>query len=299
MKIVLSSRNKKKIAEMRTILREQGGVFEDVEILSLDDIGYTDEVEETGTTFEENALIKASVPAEYGYIGIADDSGLAVDALGGAPGVYSARYAGEPCNDENNNQKLLSELENTPDDQRTGAYVCAIACVLPDGRSFTVRGECRGRLLREYHGDGGFGYDPLFYCPGYQKTFAEVTPEQKNAVSHRGKAVRAFAKKFEKYVLPTPALTGKQRAKLRGMANNLQPIFQIGKGGITEEMCRQIGNALEARELIKINVLETCLPTARAAADAGAFTLGAAVVSVTGRRFVLYRESKENKQIEL
>ena len=299
MKIVLSSRNKKKIAEMRTLLQEQGGVFEDVEILSLDDIGYTDDVEETGTTFEENALIKASVPAEYGYIGIADDSGLSVDALDGAPGVYSARYAGEPCNDENNNQKLLRELESTPDEERTGAYVCAIACVFPDGRSFTVRGECRGRLLREYHGDGGFGYDPLFYCPGYQKTIAEVTPEQKNAVSHRGKAVRAFAKRFGKYVVPTPKLSGKQRATLRSMANTFQPIFQIGKGGITEELCHQIGNALEARELIKINVLENAPFTARVAADAVAFACGAAVISVTGRRFVLYRESKENKQIIL
>lgn len=299
MKIVLSSRNKKKIAEMRVLLQEQGGAFEGVEILSLDDIGYTDDVEETGTTFEENALIKASIPAEYGYIGIADDSGLAVDALGGAPGVYSARYAGEPCNDENNNQKLLSELANTPDEERTGAYVCAIACVFPDGRRFTVRGECRGRLLREYHGDGGFGYDPLFYCPGYGRTFAEVTSEQKNAVSHRGKAVRAFAKMFEKYVIPAPRLTGKQRATLRAMANNYQPIFQIGKGGITEELCHQISNALEARELIKISVLETAPYAVRTTADAVAFACGAAVISVTGRRFILYRESKENKQITL
>ncbi len=199
MKIVLASRNQKKIAELRTLLCEE---FSDVEILSLDDVGITGEIEENGTTFEENALIKARVAATSGYIGVADDSGIAVDALGGEPGVYSARYAAK-CNfagdhdDEGNNQCLLYNLRNVPDEARTGGYVCAIACVLPDGREFTVRGEARGRILREYHGTGGFGYDPLFWFDQFGKTFAEVSAEEKHTVSHRGRAIRAFAAKLK------------------------------------------------------------------------------------------------------
>ena len=171
MKIVLASRNKKKIEELRQLL---AGLLPEVEVLSLDDVGITGDIEEDGTTFEENALIKARVAAGSGYIGVADDSGLTVDALGGEPGVYSARYAAK-CNfagdhdDEGNNQCLLYNLRNTPDGERGGAYVCAVACVFPDGREFVVRGESRGILLREYHGTGGFGYDPLFYLPQFGK----------------------------------------------------------------------------------------------------------------------------------
>lgn len=199
MKIVLASRNKKKIEELRTLLSEE---FSDMEILSLDDAGIYGEIEENGETFEENALIKARVAAGSGYIGVADDSGLAVDALGGEPGVYSARYAAK-CNfagdhdDEGNNQCLLYNLRSVPDDKRTGAYVCAVACVFPDGKEFVVRGESRGRILREYHGTGGFGYDPLFYFDQFQKTFAEVSAAEKHSVSHRGIAIRAFAKKLK------------------------------------------------------------------------------------------------------
>lgn len=199
MKIVLASRNQKKIEELRTLLCEE---FSDVEILSLDDVGITGDIEENGETFEENALIKARVAATSGYIGVADDSGIAVDALGGEPGVYSARYAAK-CNfagdhdDEGNNQCLLYNLRNVPDEKRTGGYVCAVACVLPDGREFTVRGEARGRILREYHGTGGFGYDPLFWFDRFGKTFAEVSAEEKHAVSHRGRAIRAFAAKLK------------------------------------------------------------------------------------------------------
>lgn len=202
MKIVLASRNRKKITELRTLLSES---FSDIEILSLDDVGITDEIEEDGTTFEENALIKARVAASSGYIGVGDDSGLTVDALGGDPGIYSARYAAR-CNfagdhdDEGNNQALLKNLESINDAQRCGAYVCCIACVLPDGREFTVRGEARGTLLRSYRGEGGFGYDPLFYYEPLNKTFAEITAEEKNAVSHRGKAIRAFAETLKEYL---------------------------------------------------------------------------------------------------
>ena len=187
---------------MRVILSES---FPDLEILSLDDVGIEGEIEENGSTFEENALIKARVAATSGYIGVGDDSGLTVDALGGDPGIYSARYAAR-CHfagdhdDEGNNQALLQNLAGVPSEKRTGAFVCAIGCVMPDGREFTVRGEARGRMLEKYRGGGGFGYDPLFFYDPLNKTFAELTPDEKNAVSHRGKAVRAFAKKLRELV---------------------------------------------------------------------------------------------------
>ena len=202
MKIVLASRNQKKIEELRTLLSEE---ISDVEILSLNDVGIFDEIEENGTTFEENALIKARAAARSGYIGVADDSGLAVDALGGEPGVYSARYAAR-CNfagdhdDEGNNQCLLFNLRDVADDARTGGYVCAIACVFPDGREFCVRGEARGRILREYRGNGGFGYDPLFYFDQFGKTFAEISAAEKHSVSHRGAAIRKFTKKLKELI---------------------------------------------------------------------------------------------------
>lgn len=196
MKLVLASRNRHKIKEIQSVLISCGIDF--VELLSLDDIGYEGEIEENGTTFEENAVIKASVPAGMGYAAIADDSGLEVDALDGRPGVYSARYAGEPCNDENNNDKLLSELENVSDEKRGARFVSVISFIDPEHpeNSFTVRGECPGVMIRERRGNGGFGYDPLFYLPELDKTYAEITTEEKNGVSHRGKSMRAFAKRF-------------------------------------------------------------------------------------------------------
>ena len=199
MKLVLASRNPKKIGELRTLLAE---TLPQITVLSLDDVGLTGEIEETGETFEENALIKARVAATSGYIGVGDDSGLSVDALGGEPGVYSARYAqiktGVGAHDDGaNNRVLLSLLEKVPAERRGAAFVSTIACVFPNGKSFTVRGEVKGTILTEYHGNGGFGYDPLFYYEPYGKTLAEVTPEEKNAVSHRGKAIRAFARRLK------------------------------------------------------------------------------------------------------
>lgn len=199
MEIVLASRNRHKIKEIQAVLSELGL---DVKLLSLDDIGYVGEIEETGATFEENAVIKAKAASNMGYYAIADDSGLMVDSLDGRPGVYSARYAGEPCNDENNNDKLLAEMDNVPDDKRGASFVSVIAFVDPfiPENSFTVRGECPGVMLRERRGYDGFGYDPLFYIPHLDKTYAQITVEEKNAVSHRGKSIRLFAKKFaEKY----------------------------------------------------------------------------------------------------
>ena len=205
MKIVLASRNRKKIKELQALLSE---AFEGIEILSLDDVGIYDEIVEDGETFEENALIKARAAAASGYIGVGDDSGLTVDALGGDPGIYSARYAercgkGTDHNDEANNEALLERLAEVPDAARGGAFVCCIACVLPSGREWTVRGEARGRILHAYRGEGGFGYDPLFYYESLGKSFAELTPEEKNSVSHRGLAIRTFAESLRQVLLET------------------------------------------------------------------------------------------------
>lgn len=202
MKIVVASQNQNKIKELRTLLQQS---FADVELLSLADIGVTEDIVEDGNTFEENALIKARVAAKSGMIGVADDSGLTVDALDGAPGIYSARYAarcgyGNEHDDEENNRALLYNLRDVKDEDRGAAYVCAIACVLPDGREFTVRGEVRGRLLHEKIGDGGFGYDPLFFYEPYGKSFAQITAEEKHLVSHRGRAIRLFVQRLEELI---------------------------------------------------------------------------------------------------
>ena len=196
MKVVLASRNKNKIKEIKAIYRDIVG--EELDILSLDDIGYTDEIEEDGSSFEENATIKASVPAKLGYIGLADDSGLAVDALDGAPGIYSARYSGEGATDEKNNEKLLSELSGVSD--RSAKFVCVFAAVAPDGKSITVRGECPGVIAEGESGKGGFGYDPLFIYEPLKKTFGELTADEKNKVSHRARALKLLIPKLSEFL---------------------------------------------------------------------------------------------------
>ncbi len=190
-KVVLATRNKNKINELKTFFKQLSTL--DITVLSLDDIGYYGEIEENGTTFEENAISKASVPARLGYIGIADDSGICVDALGGAPGIYSARFSGG--NDEDNNDLLLEKLKG--ESNRDAKYVCAMACVFPDhSNDFTVRGECYGKILTKRQGTGGFGYDPLFYFEPFGKTFAQVDLAKKNTVSHRSIAMRSLIKKL-------------------------------------------------------------------------------------------------------
>lgn len=192
MKIVLASRNRHKIAELETMLR---GYLPEVELLSLDEVGITEEIEENGSTFEENALIKAKAAAKSGYIGIGDDSGLTVEALGGAPGIYSARYAGGHGDDEANRKLLLHNLAGVTD--RRAAFVCAIACVFPDGREpIVATGRCDGKILYQEEGSGGFGYDSLFCYEEYDHSFAAVTQEQKDAVSHRARAISRFAEEF-------------------------------------------------------------------------------------------------------
>ena len=193
MELILASRNQKKIKEMETILATH---FPGIHILSLDDVGFEGDIEENGTTYEENALIKARTAVEAGnhqYPAIADDSGLSVDALDGAPGVYSARYAGGHGDDATNNALLLKNLSHLPVSERTARFVCCIALVYPDGREMTVRGETEGLIINEARGNGGFGYDPYFYYQPFGKTFSELTAEEKNTISHRGKAIAKLA----------------------------------------------------------------------------------------------------------
>lgn len=191
MKVLLASNNGHKIKEIKEIL----GDFFDV--VSLREAGVESDPEETGATFEENARIKAVAGMkESGMPCIADDSGLEVFALDGLPGVMSARYAGGHGDDSANNEKLLRELENASD--RSARYVCVICMAFPNGHEIVARGECRGTILKEARGEGGFGYDPLFFFPQFGKTFAEITAEEKNEVSHRKAALREFEKIWEK-----------------------------------------------------------------------------------------------------
>jgi XTP/dITP diphosphohydrolase len=193
MKIVLASHNKKKIVELRNLLCEY---IPDIEILSLADAGIEGEIVEDGDTFEKNALIKARAAAASGYIGVGDDSGLCVRALDWAPGIYSARYAGEPCDDRANLELVLEHMQNKAD--RTAEFRCCIACVFPDGSEpIVAHGDVKGELLHECAGEGGFGYDPIFYYPPFGKTFGEIPPEQKNTISHRAVALRAFAQALQ------------------------------------------------------------------------------------------------------
>lgn len=195
MKIFIATKNPHKLAELTRILVPMG-----FEAFGEDGLEKPlPEVEETGKSYEENALLKAhSGLAATGLITVADDSGLSVDALDGAPGLYSARYSGLTATFASNNEKLLAALENVPRDKRGATFVSAVACVFPDGREFTVRGECRGFVAEEPHGNGGFGYDPLFICEA--GCYAEMTPEEKDRVSHRGEALRLFKEELKKYI---------------------------------------------------------------------------------------------------
>lgn len=195
MKVVLASRNPHKIKEWQAILEQYET---EIELLSLDDAGIDGEIEENGNTFEENARLKAEAAAKRGWIGIGEDSGLEVRALHGEPGVYSARYAGEHGNDRANNERLLQNLRGHTD--RSAKFVCAVACAFPTNpeQSFCVRGETDGVILEQGRGESGFGYDPLFFCELFGKTFAELTEAEKNSVSHRGKAIALFAERWNR-----------------------------------------------------------------------------------------------------
>lgn len=190
MKILVASNNKNKIREIKQIL---GDIFEPI---SLSEAGVESDPEETGTTFLENAIIKARSGMEVsGLPCIADDSGLCVDALGGAPGVYSARYSGEGATDDKNNELLLKNMADITD--RRACFKSAIAMVFPDGKVVTAEGECPGVMIYEYRGNNGFGYDPLFLVEEYNKTFAELDGEIKNKISHRAHALQSFREKIK------------------------------------------------------------------------------------------------------
>ncbi len=193
MDFILASNNKKKLEEMQRILAPLG-----VNVVTAKMLGKTlTDVVEDGETFEENARIKAvSACREMNMPAIADDSGLCVDFLGGAPGIYSARFSGEHGNDEKNNDLLLEKLDGVPEEKRTAYYVCAICCVFPDGKEITVRGECHGHIGFERDGNCGFGYDPLFIING--RSFGRYTAEEKDEISHRGNALRKLKNELEK-----------------------------------------------------------------------------------------------------
>lgn len=190
MELLMASNNPNKIRELKEILGDRFETF------SLKEKGIVSDPEETGKTFEENSEIKARFALEKsGLATLADDSGLAVDALGGAPGVFSARYSGEGATTEKNNALLLKNMENMTD--RRAKFVCVITLLFPDGRKIQAKGECHGEILTSPRGTNGFGYDPLFYVPEYKKTFAELTAEEKNAISHRAVALRAFEERLK------------------------------------------------------------------------------------------------------
>jgi XTP/dITP diphosphohydrolase len=190
--LLLATANPKKLAELQRILDSELGAAR-VRLIGLGDLdGYPD-VPETGLTFGENALIKARAGVERtGLPTVADDSGLAVDALGGMPGVFSARWAGRHGDDRANLELVLAQISGVPDEHRGGAFVCAAALVLPNGLEHLVEGRQSGRILRVRRGEGGFGYDPIFLGDGQDRTNAELSPEEKDAISHRGRAARAF-----------------------------------------------------------------------------------------------------------
>lgn len=189
MELIIATHNKNKVREFQRILAPL-----DVKVSA----AKLPEVDETGKTFAENAYIKAtSACRATGMAAVADDSGLSVDALGGAPGVYSARYAGDGATDEDRINKLLQNLKNVPVNSRTAKFVCSICCVFPNGDKITAQGECSGKIAFEPRGSDGFGYDPVFLVG--DSTFSEISGEEKDKISHRGKALRIFAEKLKKY----------------------------------------------------------------------------------------------------
>lgn len=187
-RIIFATGNQDKMREIREILADV-----DAEVLSLKDLDIHADIVEDGSTFEENALIKAKAICQLtGEVALADDSGLEIDYLNKEPGIYSARYMGEDTSYRIKNANLIERLSGVPDEKRTARFVCAIAAAFPDGRTLTVRGTMEGRIGYEEKGENGFGYDPIFYLPEYGCSSAELSREEKNRISHRGKALRAM-----------------------------------------------------------------------------------------------------------
>lgn len=196
-KLIVASNNAHKIEEIKKILSKY-----DMKVISLKEAGIDIDIEETGTTFEENVHIKAEAIRKItkGEMVLADDSGLMVEALGGAPGVYSARYSGEHCDYKENNKKLLRELQGVSEEKRKAKFVSAIELIIDDEHIISVVGEVHGFILEKEVGSNGFGYDPLFYYPEFKKTFAEMDSEEKNAISHRGRALEKLEKELKNII---------------------------------------------------------------------------------------------------
>lgn len=194
-RIIFATGNEGKMREVRMILADLK-----LSVVSMKEAGVTGDIIENGTTFEENALIKArAVMERTGEMALADDSGLEIDYLDGAPGIYSARFMGEDTPYEKKNAAILEKLSGVPEQERTARFVCAIACVMPDGTELTSRGTMEGRIAYEIRGENGFGYDPIFYLPECGCSSAQISPEQKNELSHRGKALRSMKEKLRAY----------------------------------------------------------------------------------------------------
>lgn len=197
-RIVFATGNKGKIKEIRMIMEDTG-----YEVISMKDAGIDPEIEENGKSFQENALIKARAVAKYtDAIVLADDSGLEVDALNGEPGIFSARYLGEDTPYSEKNASIIKRLEGIEGRERSARFVCAIAAVWPDGQELTTQAAIEGLIGFEEKGSNGFGYDPIFYVPEYEKTTAELSEEEKNRISHRGKALRLMKEELKKHEDP-------------------------------------------------------------------------------------------------
>lgn len=193
MRIIFATGNEGKMREIRMIMADLG-----MEILSMKEAGLSADVTENGTTFEENALIKAkAIAALCDDIVLADDSGLEIDALNKEPGVYSARYLGEDTSYHVKNKNLIDRLEGVPEEERKARFVCSIAAVMPNGEAYVEKAAMEGRIGYEERGENGFGYDPIFVLPEFGKTTAELSPEEKNQLSHRGKALRMMKEKLK------------------------------------------------------------------------------------------------------
>lgn len=201
-KFIIASNNKNKVKEIKAILKDI-----EVEVVSLNDEGINIEVEEDGDTFEYNSRKKASEIVDYlrsiqknDFIVMADDSGLEVDYLNGAPGVYSARYSGEDCNDKRNNEKLLKELQGVKFEERSAKFVCVLTLISSEDKEMVIRGEVEGIIAESLNGGDGFGYDPLFYVPEYKETFAQMQLGEKNKISHRAKALNILKEKIKEII---------------------------------------------------------------------------------------------------
>lgn len=298
MKMILASNNPEKLREVKEILTPYG-----ITVISQSEAGINLEVDETGTTFAENSALKAKAVYDLTHTPVvADDSGIAVDALGGEPGVYSARYGGEGLDDVDRCKLLLKNMEGVPDDERTARFVCVITYFDENGEMHQFDGKIEGKIGYGMIGSNGFGYDPLFMVG--ERSLAEYTDDEKNNVSHRGNALRKLEaylienKKSEAKPKKASKLNSKQRSYLKGYAAGIEPAFQIGKGGINDAQVHSIDDYLTAHEIVKVKCLDNSLYTAREAAEELADRTNSEVVITIGSKAVLYRRNPKKPVID-